>query len=175
MIRILEVDMFDMMLCSYCNKIFETRQRLQKHLSRFHKQVSEINESSPSEQISTENSDIMSTQKEYAHEETMKTIQVHVKENLKCPYCKRTFDQRSFLTNHISFKHAIGLQKENLNNTEILETSNCYKQISTLNIEKSTFEENVYEKTVQKYRVLDKENSQPKTHVSVLLYQLTVH
>mgnify|MGYP001353901983 CR=1 FL=1 len=129
-IRILEVDMFEMMLCSHCDKIFETRQRLQKHLSRFHKQVSEINESSPSEQISTENSDIMSTQKEYAHEEAMKTIQVHVKENLKCPYCKRTFDQRSFLTNHISFKHAIGLQKE---------------------------------------------NSQPNTHVSVLLHQLTVH
>ena len=167
--------MFDMMLCSHCDKIFETRQRLKKHLSSFHKQISEINESSPSEQMSTGNSDIMSTQKEYAHEETMKNIQVHVKENLKCPYCKRTFDQRSFLTNHISFKHAIGLQKENSNNTEILETSNCYKQISTLNSEKSTCEENVHEKTEQKYPVLDKENSQPNTDVSVLLHQLTVH
>jgi uncharacterized protein (DUF2225 family) len=125
--------------------------------------------------MSTENSDIMSTQKEYAHEETTKNIQVYVKENLKCPYCKRTFDQRSFLTNHISFKHAIGLQKENSNNTEILETSNCYKQISTLNSEKSTCEENVHEKTEQKYRALDKENSQTNTDVSVLLHQLTVH
>ena len=168
--------MFDMMLCSYCDKIFETRQRLQKHLSRFHKQISETNESSPSEQMSTENSDIMSIQKEYAHEETMKTIQVYGKENLKCPYCKRTFDQRSFLTNHISFKHAIGLQKENSNNTEIvLETSNCYRQISTVNSEKSTCEENVHEKPEQKYPVIDKENSQPNTHVSVLLHQLTVH
>ena len=157
--------MFDMMLCSHCDKIFETRQRLKKHLSSFHKQISE--------QMSTENSDIMSTQKEYAHEETMKNIQVHVKENLKCPYCKRTFDQRSFLTNHISFKHAIGLQKENSNNTEILETSNCYKQISTS--EKLTCEENVHEKTEQKYPVLDKENSQPNTHVSVSLHQLTIH
>ena len=167
--------MFDMMLCSHCDKIFETRQRLKKHLSRFHVQISEINESSPSEQMSTESSDIMSTQREYAHEETMKNIQVHVKENRKCPYCKRTFDQRSLLTNHISFKHAIGLQKENSSNTEILETSNCYKQISTLNIEKSTCEENVHEKTEQKYPVLDKENSQPNTLVSVLLHQLTVH
>ena len=165
-----------MMLCSHCDKIFETRQRLKKHLSRFHKQISEINESSPSEQMSTENSDIMSTQKKYAHEETMKNIQIHFEENIKCPYCKRKFDQRSFLTNHISFKHAIGLQKENSNNTEIvLETSNCYKQISTLNSEKSMCEENVHEKTVQKYRVFEKENSQPKTHVSVLFHQLTVH
>ena len=157
--------MFDMMLCSHCDKIFETRQRLKKHLSSFHKQISE--------QMSTENSDIMSTQKEYAHEETMKNIQVYVKENLKCPYCKRAFDQRSFLTNHISFKHAIGLQKENSNNTKIIETSNCYKQISTS--EKLTCEENVHEKTEQKYPVLDKENSQPNTHVSVSLHQLTVH